>query len=87
VRDSAWVRSVGARGYQPVKKPFARTFSLHKHLKNEEAHDDSLEEKGNCVKLMIALVSRDRGSNQACEINHTADEIRRPQGKKVRNAF
>lgn len=60
---------------------------LNKRLKNEEAHDDSLEEKENCVKLMIALVSRDRSSHQACEIKHAADEICRSQGKKVWNAF
>ena len=42
--------------------------TLNKRLKNEEAHDGSLEEEENCVKLMIALVSRDRSSHQACEI-------------------
>ena len=36
---------------------------------------------------MITLVSRDRSSDQACEIKRAADEICRPQGKKVRNAF
>jgi hypothetical protein len=55
----------------------------NKRLKNEEADDDSLEEKENCVKFMITLASRD----QPCEIKRAADKIYRPQGKKVRNAF
>ena len=42
--------------------------ALHKRLKNQEAADGGLDEKENCVKLMIALVSRDRSSDQACEI-------------------
>jgi hypothetical protein len=61
--------------------------SLHKRLKNEEADTDSLEEEENCVKLMIALVSRDRSSHQACEIKRATNEICRSQGKKMRHAF
>ncbi len=62
-------RARSARPTRAIRRAVPRgCAALHKRLKNEEAHDDSLEEKENCVKLMIALVSRDRSSDQACEI-------------------
>jgi len=35
--------------------------ALHKRLKNQEADDGGLDEKENCIELMIAFASRDRG--------------------------
>ena len=60
-------RARSARPTRAIRAPRGCA-ALHKRLKNEEAEHDGLEEKENCVKLMIALVSRDRSSNQACEI-------------------
>ena len=36
---------------------------LHKGLKNLEADDGGLDEKENCVELMVMLVACDRSSN------------------------
>jgi hypothetical protein len=58
-----------------------------KRLKNEKADDRSLEQEENCIKLMIALISRDCSSHQACEIKHATGKICRSQGKKMRHAF
>jgi hypothetical protein len=51
--------------------------ALHKRLKNQEADDGGLDEKENCVGLMIAFVSRDRGDNQPSEIKDTAQKVDR----------
>ena len=37
----------------------------HECLENEEADHDGLDEKEDGVELMISLVSRDRGGDQA----------------------
>ena len=50
----------------------------HECLENEEADHDGLDEKEDCVELMISLVSRDRGGDQACEIEQAADEVYGP---------
>ena len=42
---------------------------LHKRMKNGEADDNGLDEKEDGVKLMIALVARDRSGRQAREKN------------------
>jgi len=46
----------------------ARLLRLHKRMKNGEADDNGLDEKEDGVKLMIALVPRDRSRCQAGEI-------------------
>ena len=59
----------------------------NQRLKNQKADDGGLDEKENCVELMTALVSRHRGSHQACEIKRAADKICSSQGNKMRHAF
>src|SRR5207249_4839897 len=61
--------------------------ALYKRLKNEEAADCRLDEKENCVELMISLAPRERSSNQPGEIKDTAYEVYRSQGKKMWYAF
>jgi hypothetical protein len=46
----------------------ARLLRLHKRMKNGEADDNGLDEKKDGVKLMIALVPRDRSRREAGEI-------------------
>jgi hypothetical protein len=47
---------------------------LHKRLKNQEADDGSLDEKENCVELMVALIACDRSRNQPGEIKDAAPQ-------------
>jgi hypothetical protein len=49
----------------------------HQRLKNKEAHDDGLDEKEDSVELMIALVTRDRSSDETCEIEQATDKVLR----------
>src|SRR5205814_8414393 len=59
----------------------------NQRLKNQKADDGGLDEKENCVELMTALVSRHRGSHQACEIKRAADKICSSQGNKMQHAY
>ena len=51
----------------------------HECLENEEADNDGLDEKEDGVELVITLVTRDRSSNQAGEIEQAAGEILVPE--------
>jgi hypothetical protein len=46
-----------------MTSPASLKFESHKRLKSQES-DRGLDEKENCVELMVALVACDRSSNQ-----------------------
>ena len=66
------------RSARATAQPQSNPQALHKRLKNQEADDGGLDEKENCVELMIAFVSRHRGGNQPSEIKDTAQKVDRP---------
>jgi hypothetical protein len=53
-------------------------FSCSKCLKDEEANHDRLSEEKDGIKLMIALVSCNRGCDHACEVQDVTNIISRP---------
>ena len=59
----------------------------NQRLKNQKADDGGLDEKENCVELMTALVSRHRGSHQACEIKPPLIKYVAPKATKCGTPF
>ena len=50
----------------------------NQRLKNQKADDGGLDEKENCVELMVVLVACDRSSNQPGEIKDATQKVYRP---------
>ena len=52
-----------------------RESSSNKNLEKDEADHDGLDEKENCVELVITFVLRDGSRHNPNEIKHTADDV------------